>query len=114
MRTRVLSPLNNGPNHFTHEALRRVLSRDPRRLAQMSPRPLVELAARTRDEVIADYDQYLRFRAAALEAAEALGATVHMDRAQAKLARLPKDPAATDRLFFRALVAYRQLFVATE
>lgn len=115
LRIRALALLSADPNHFTHAAIRRVLQRDPRRLRAMTPLEMVGIATQVRDAVAADYRQYVQFRIAAIKASRALGGTVDVsDQATRALASARDDPAVTNRLFYRALSSYRQLFVPAD
>ncbi len=70
MRVRALTLLGDDSSHFTPESIHHMLDRieDSKILSEMTPNALITLAHWVRNEVVGDYDDYLRFRSAAQSA----------------------------------------------
>jgi hypothetical protein len=70
---RALSLYNNDPDHYTYDALMQIMGLEPATLAQASPRGVFDLATVLRNAAVPSYGEYVRYRAAALQAAHKLG-----------------------------------------
>jgi len=115
LRVRALSLLNGDPNHYTHQAIAKVLQHDSVALARLTPRQAFDLASRIRAEVMPDYDDYVAYRAAAFQAMQHLGLEPEDDGgAVPPFGRVGVDRRQVELLIGRTEAYLRELFVETD
>ena len=111
---RALWLFSDSPNRCTFETIREVLRTDPNRIQAMSLPELIDFAVALRDQAVRPYDGYILQRAAALQAARALGLDPALYGDQwCECERMEVDPKLVAKLVNRYRYYYEQLFTNT-
>ena len=105
--------MREDPEHFIDRSMRRVLYAYRAEIHGKSAGELFALAPRIRDQGVSDYQAYVAFVAAALQASERLGVSVAEHR-RAQFAGVEADVGAIDALVYRELASYRRLFARSD
>ncbi|UCE90068.1 MAG: hypothetical protein JSW10_04400 [Pseudomonadota bacterium] len=111
VHVRALWMFTDSPNRCTYETVRVLLKHDPKRLARMSLREVIDLTVSVRDASVRPYHEYLHQRAAALKAARKLGMDPQIYGEQwCQCEKIETQPELVDALVNRYRYYYRQLF----